>query len=279
MTPAAQRIINEIQTTARALGRLPVSTELTTRRETIRYHFGSYTNALIAAGFKVPDKLTPIICTTCQTTFKPKSRNQKYCSHSCAASVTNLGRTVTVESNLKRRTTRALSTPPKCLVFFPVCKVCNTRFTSSARERKTCSDQCFRVDISTRAVNNDNFGGNRSRNITPYTNRRGLTVSLDSSWEVKMATLLDSICVDWVRPTEPLWYTNLEGKKRRYFPDFYVPAYSLYIDTKNPWRVEQDMDKLTRVTDQQPISLLIVSGEEKIISSVVKQYDSGLIIL
>lgn len=82
------------------------------------------------------------------------------------------------------------------------------------------------------------------RSIREYVKKDGTIVMLDSSWEEALAKRLDNIGVDWNRPEEPIPYVTSDGKTHKYFPDFYLPQYDLYLDPKNPAAMAAQKDKI-----------------------------------
>lgn len=56
-------------------------------------------------------------------------------------------------------------------------------------------------------------------------------VQLYGEWEVNFAKYLDSKNIIWERPTKYFDY-EYEGENHKYYPDFYLPAYDLYIEIK-----------------------------------------------
>lgn len=75
-----------------------------------------------------------------------------------------------------------------------------------------------------------------------YTKKNGEQVLLDSSWEEALAKRLDELDIEWERPKEPLIWIDSLGRKRKYFPDFYLPQFKKYLDPKNPhaWTVQSE---------------------------------------
>lgn len=80
------------------------------------------------------------------------------------------------------------------------------------------------------------------RNMVEYNG-----VMMDSTWEVRLAKKLDSDHIQWIRP-DPIKYTDLHGKNRHYFPDFYLPKYNLYLDPKNPAAYIAQKEKISVLT-------------------------------
>ena len=84
----------------------------------------------------------------------------------------------------------------------------------------------------------------------------GVEVSLQSSYEKLMQEWLDSKNIIWNRPS----YLRYDDKK--YFPDFYLPEYDIYIDTKNEYLAKIDKPKLDKVIEQCNVNILLVLKNE-----------------
>lgn len=81
----------------------------------------------------------------------------------------------------------------------------------------------------------------------------GTEVLLQSSYELTFSKLLDDNQIEWLRPTY-LRYGN-----RKYFPDFYLPKFDLYLDTKNDYLIKLDADKIKSVTEENSVRLVVIS--------------------
>lgn len=92
------------------------------------------------------------------------------------------------------------------------------------------------------------------------TNIIGKAFYLQSSYEIRMAVLLNKAKILWERP-ESLPYT-LNEKYHRYYPDFLLPEYQLYLDTKNDYLVSIDALKIEAVRLQTKIQLYVVRDKE-----------------
>lgn len=99
------------------------------------------------------------------------------------------------------------------------------------------------------------LGGHTSKNMIHYKKRDGSDVFLQSSYEIRFATLLDKLKIDWDRPS-PLWYIDEIGKKHRYYPDFKIGK--IYLDTKNDYLAIKDLPKIAAVREQNEVDLRIV---------------------
>jgi len=226
----------------------------------------------------------PALCKCCGDPIEYSKRKNQFCSKSCAASYNNTGRVRTAESKLKtsksvtvaysllteeEKKTRNRSTMPireKHADVEFTCPICNGTFLMpyTKRFRKTCgADDCkIQASVGVRSYQN----GSR-KPVWFYNPYEGKEVLLDSSWEVKTAELLISKDIKWIRPPFIKWQDKL-GKTRRYFPDFYLPDYDVYLDPKNPYCLVLDEEKITAISKQ--VTLIVGSLD------VIKEYISSI---
>lgn len=180
-------------------------------------------------------------------------KQPKFCSSSCSARVNNLNRgklssshTAKISSTLKARLASGEITRipfkkyagPHSKVFFNTC-FCGETFCSKTNKAKLCPG-CR----NTARIKN----GIRC-NMIEY---KGII--LDSSWELTIAKFLDENNIDWNRPKQPILY-YINNKPKKYFPDFYLPTYNLYLDPKNPYRMQIDNEKIIQVS--KTINLIV----------------------
>lgn len=93
-----------------------------------------------------------------------------------------------------------------------------------------------------------------------FIDKLGRKFTFDSTWEDALANRLDEISIKWDRP-EPIEYTSKDGKMKKYFPDFYLPDYDLYLDPKNSFCEKQQKEKLEIVKTK--IKLVILRSVEE----------------
>lgn len=94
------------------------------------------------------------------------------------------------------------------------------------------------------------------RNMTPYMGQL-----FDSSWEVALAKRLDSLAVEWVRPG-PIPWVDDQSSSHHYFADFYLPAFDVFLDPKNPEAVRAQSRKLEMLQRQYQNIIILRSLEE-----------------
>ena len=71
----------------------------------------------------------------------------------------------------------------------------------------------------------------------------GNIVHLDSSYEKKLAVILDENGIKWIRP-KPLKWNDKTGLEHNYFPDFYLVDYNIYLDPKNEYCFQVQKEKI-----------------------------------
>jgi len=117
------------------------------------------------------------------------------------------------------------------------CSGCHNEFWGNNLFTKgissTCSDECFLL-VKRR---------NKSGNDTIYNNEH-----YDSKWEADLALWLDEQNIKFNRPIIHIPWIDLNGKCRKYFPDFYIPELDLYVDPKNKFCIIDQKEKLDHVS-------------------------------
>ena len=143
-------------------------------------------------------------------------------------------------------------------IFNFTCVVCNKPFYRSSKKIiynpiKTCSEQCYLKLLSKNSRENPNCGGELGYKHYKYNG-----VTMDSTWEVNLAKWMDDEKIKWDRSRHRhmFWWTDDDGNKRRYYPDFYLPEYNVYLDPKNKYKMENDRIKMGRVIKENRITLL-----------------------
>lgn len=220
----------------------------------------------------------PKLCLNCNQPIHYDKKINIFCSSVCSGSYNTRGRTL--DKSVKEKISKSMSegfksgflkpTNPrgsKCKRFsrisFRNCKICNKLFTvetwSPHSGKSTCSDVCQKLAcFSSRTYQNG------KRKTISYQNSSQGKVFLESSWELEIAELLDSLKIKWTRP-KPIPWIDEDNKKRLYFPDFYLPKYHVYLDPKNPFCMDQDKVKMEYISK----IVYIIYGELEIVKNYI----------
>lgn len=89
--------------------------------------------------------------------------------------------------------------------------------------------------------------------------------TLDSTYELEVAKSLDENSIEWTRPKYLIWQDD-SGRKHRYYPDFYLPKYNVYLDPKNDFLINNatkrfgitDVEKISKVSEQNNVKIVIL---------------------
>lgn len=111
-----------------------------------------------------------------------------------------------------------------------------------------------RLKLSNLAKEN-NLGGYRPH---PNKGMRYNGIWFDSKWEVIVAKSLDENSIEWIRPRTGFVWTD---KGNKYFPDFFLPNYNVYLDPKNPYLVIKDAVKISEASKRNSIRVIVLTQE------------------
>lgn len=100
---------------------------------------------------------------------------------------------------------------------------------------------------------NANAGRSKKFKIKDTYNKE---VTLQSSYELRMSQLLNEIGIKWIRP-RALKYGN-----KKYFPDFYLTDYNIYLDTKNDYLARLDANKIQQVIAENNVKIYIITNKQ-----------------
>ena len=212
---------------------------------------------------------SPNICKCCGKSVDWFRRNNRFCSQNCAASYTNKTRNPLVKEKQKATLKKTLAVKPKIvnptkkisLCYFSYCKICNCVIRN--KNTKTCSADCYGKLLSNLA----------SVRMTHPQNGKTVTyngIKLGSSYELVVAIDLDANNIKWTKP-KPLYYTDrVSGKIKRYFPDFFLPEYNVYLDPKNDFLINhinpetgyRDLDKILWAEEENSVRIMVLNKKQ-----------------
>lgn len=128
-------------------------------------------------------------------------------------------------------------------------------------QRKVWDDPNRRAAAS-KTAKDRGFGGITSRHTYKYFNvTQGVDVCLQSSYEIQVAQSLDENNISWIRPA-PLVWVDEQCCSHKYYPDFYLPDYNIYLDPKNSYLITKDKDKIQRVVVQNNVIVHVLKENQ-----------------
>lgn len=88
-------------------------------------------------------------------------------------------------------------------------------------------------------------------------------IHMDSQWEVDVAIWLDEHQIEWQRGRHLVFdWVDQQGESHRYYPDFYLPAFGVYLDPKNPYLIKKDRFKIEAVIKTHGIQIIWGSKDD-----------------
>ena len=81
----------------------------------------------------------------------------------------------------------------------------------------------------------------------------GKETHLQSTYELECSKILNSMGIRWIRPK------FLKYDDRKYFPDFYLIDYEIYLDPKNDYLARIDKEKIEKVCKQNNVLVYILT--------------------
>jgi len=186
-------------------------------------------------------------CLWCKNDFwsSTHKKHRLCCNKNCASKYSQSKVDISIHLQSIRNTKRE-KTFPRIKIF--ECVVCKSSFKKIVKNnveiKKTCSNDCYSKLMSKYARENPNCGGELGYKQFVYNG-----IKMDSSWEVEIANWMDVNCISWERSRKlhMFWWVDENGDKRKYFPDFYLPKYNVYLDPKNDYKLSKDLYKLNKV--------------------------------
>ena len=212
--------------------------------------------------------LAPKKCNICNEEISFERRNNIFCSSSCGAISSNKSRTkesrekqrksiltyynVEFYPFIKKEKSKTHILKDAIKVSFPSCEVCDSLFCSKgwSRNRKTCSYECAETLKSLKSIRTKRYS------------YKG--IQMQSVWEIELAKFLDGLNIKWIRPKHVKWIDK-DNKIRKYFPDFYLEDFGIYLDPKNPYVQKLDDYKIRQVKKEINVFVGILDECKKFI--------------
>jgi len=230
---------------------------------------------------KVRNKLSKIpsslICKNCGGIFIQKNKSSKFCSIKCANIFNKqlLSYKIKHSENLKKMWQN--ESYKKNMI--EKLKIYNNKYEVKEKKRLDAKNRIFSIEtrkkLSDAAIKN-NLGGHTSKKKLYYKTKNDIIIYLQSSYEIKIAQELDNNNILWNRP-EYLYWTDKNNSTHKYYPDFYLINFDVYLDSKNDYLIQKDKEKIFNVKNQNNINLFILDKNQlqwEIIKEIIAENKS-----
>jgi len=212
-------------------------------------------------------------CISCGKTLI--NEQLKFCSHACSAKYHNARRGPVSEIQKDKIRKSIIShymnnTVEKQKIICE-CVICKVLFETT-KTRMTCSPQCYATLARQNSRNNPKCGGQKHTHRIRVKNIQQTEFTLESSYELTLANDLNNHQVLWIRPSF-FWYIDQDNRRRRYYPDFYLPEYNTYLDPKNDYLIQVDSEKVYRTSTQNNVQIFILNKDQLSWEKIQKMVD------
>ena len=216
----------------------------------------------------------PKNCLNCNITIDYKHKVNNYCSHKCSTLHNSKIKKYKHSTETKEKLSFASKkyyegNKEKIKLFYQykknmnknyekpntLCVICNN--DTNSIKNKTCSKECYTKLRSIISQKHPNCGGQKQTHRSKIYNINGECFNAESSYEVRVSNSLNENNILWIRP-KFLWYIDSINNKRRYYPDFYLPEFDLYLDPKNNYLIDTDIEKIYKASEYNNVRIFIL---------------------
>jgi len=216
------------------------------------------------------------------------TKNPVFCSNSCSAIFNNTGTsqsTVTknkISSSIRNRIVSDIQkaeTIKKRLITYQKnngsskceCAGCK-KLIPKKNKHGMCQSCCLESESATKAWGHFSKSYNKGYVFSPYSNKN---IYLLSGLEISYANWLNENKINWDKPKSISY--ELDGKTRKYYPDFLLVDSNVIIEIKGYWW-SGDRAKMSAVTTQNPELVINVLTKKELDKIGIKSIraDTGL---
>lgn len=204
-----------------------------------------------------------MICENCNKAYDNVYSSGRFCSCKCARSFSTKNNRKEINKKISNSLKGKKITVQRGKIKqyeTVICKTCGKSFEKIVNYKKNyCSAYCA---VRSKKPNNGGLrdGGGHSK-ILSYESKIAGNVRLNKE-EIEIAKIFDKLNIKWIRNKNGFPYTTLEGKQRKYYPDFYLEDYGLYVEYKG-WVTYEMSHKMEQSKKQNNFKLLIIYGKDK----------------
>lgn len=207
-------------------------------------------------------------CENCNKEHVNKYGSGRFCSAKCARGFSTKEKRKEINRKVSKKLRGKYYGKPVEYVEI-VCAFCKKPFRTkySDRKRKCCSRKCAITpgQYHWKVKDSSKMGGLRDRGgksaVYEYVNWLGHKMYLNNH-EIRLAKVLDQEKLNWERNNKGFGYINLEGKNRKFYPDFYLPSFGLYVEYKG-WLTNEMKHKMEDALLKNKFKLLVVYSDDK----------------
>lgn len=201
-------------------------------------------------------------CENCNKEVVESFGSNRFCSKECARSFSTKEKRLEINKKVKDKLTLPL--------IEKICPICSQLYyTTTNKNRKTCSKQCGNILTGQKTLGRKNIikdssrmgglraGGGRCKQYS-YINHLGYIMSLNKD-EILVAQEFDKLSLNWNRNSKGFPYTTIEGKNRKYYPDFVINE-DIYVEYKG-YILPDMIHKMNDAKEKNNLNLTIIVSD------------------
>lgn len=191
----------------------------------------------------------------CINVLSYDKRNNKFCSPSCSTTFYGPSKgprteefkkalSIKISGSHPKKSQKQIDRESKYALSPNHCSICNTEFSYKSRNRKACLGPCTSTFISNQAKNNPNFGGFKCASQLSKNTSIFCGYKMDSGAELYFAKMCNEQGITWIK-NDIHWskgyiYKKENNKFYKYYPDFYLPQYNMWVEIKGKRYIRPD---------------------------------------
>jgi len=176
-----------------------------------------------------------------------ESSTGRFCSKKCARSFA----TKSNREKINKKVSKKLSGrkyEDRRTGRYKICSVFEEEFyvTESNKDKIFCSWDCYSKNIGNyNYMEKPSEGGGYRKNSTIKHSCEYQGQKMDSGAELKFVKLLDEKSISWNKNEQDNYYRygGINGKNRKYYPDFYLEDFSFWVEVKSKYYQTENLDK------------------------------------
>lgn len=203
-----------------------------------------------------------MICENCKKSHTSDYGSKRFCSSFCAKSFSTKNK----RKQINEKISESLSGRKIANRELRKCEMCDTTFEcKTSSTKRFCSRSCsgkyagLSPKKDTSAMGGLRKGGGRSKS-KEYINSLGNRMFLNEE-EIRVAKILDSLNINWNRNSVGFKYLTEDNKVQKFYPDFYIEDFDIYIEYKG-WITRKMDHKMKDSVKRNDFNLLIIYGDD-----------------
>lgn len=226
-------------------------------------------------------KKLPRYCENCEKFHFGNYASGRFCSIECSKGFSTKNKREEINYKVSQKLKGIIfkrenkEDKPEKIFIIPIyekeCIVCRNIFKSKS---KTCSKICRHIltglnqkgkrkksgNARKKGSGGLREGGGRSK-VFEYISPIAGIIKINKE-EIRVAKILDKLNLKWKRNFDGFVYTTLNGEIRKYYPDFYIENFDIYVEFKG-WVTPEMEHKMKDAENKNKLKLIIIYSENK----------------